>query len=165
MSDIEIKFERENLDGIVPEGTYLIDAMKRFGVWPEAPCIISENVHFCAVQITGGMEKLSKPTADETEYFKIHGQLKDERLACQVVIERAGEVTVMTKEKKQEEKHEEPNQSEEYRKAFEEMPLEKKIANLVRLEAIALGETVSFIANSPFMIFDKLGDVMAEFGF
>src|SRR5215470_12512424 len=117
MSDIEIKFERENLDGIVAEGTYLIDAMKRFGLWPEAPCIIPENVHFCAVLITGGADKLSKPTAGETEYFKIHGQQKNERLACQVVIEKVGEVTIMTKEKKQEEKPEEQNQSEEYRKA------------------------------------------------
>jgi hypothetical protein len=45
------------------------------------------------------------------------------------------------------------------------MPLEKKIANLVQLETIALGETVSFIINSPFKIADKVMDVMAEFGF
>src|SRR5690349_16213037 len=110
MSDVEIKFERENLDGIVAEGTYLIDAMKRFGVRPEEACIIPENVHFCAVQITSGADKLSKRTADEVEYFKVHGQQKNERLACQVVIEKGGEVTVMTKEKKkEEEKSEERN--------------------------------------------------------
>jgi ferredoxin len=165
MSDVEIKFERENLDGIVAVGTYLIDAMKRFGVRPEENCIIPENVHYCAVQITKGLDKLSIPTADEKAYFEVHGQQKNERLACQVVVEKAGEVMVMTKEKKEEAKPEEQNQSDEYRKAFEEMPLEKKIANLMRLEAIALGETVSFIANSPFMVFDKIGDVMAEFGF
>ena len=57
------------------------------------------------------------------------------------------------------------DRSEEYRKEFAEMPLEKKIANLVQLETIALGETVSFIINSPFKIADKVLDVMAEFGF
>lgn len=165
MSDVEIKFERENLDGIVAVGTYLIDAMKRFGIRPEAPCVIPEKKHYCAVQITNGSDLLSPPTADETEYFKEHGQKENERLACQVIIEKLGEVTVMTEEKKTEEESEEKSQTEDYRKTFEEMPLEKKIANLVRLEAITLGETFSFIANSPYLIFEKIGDVMAEFGF
>ena len=44
------------------------------------------------------------------------------------------------------------------------MPLEKQIASLVQLETIALGETVSFIINSPFKIGEKIMDVMAEFG-
>jgi len=163
MPDVEIKFERESLDGIVAVGTYLIDAMKRFGVRPEENCVIPEKIHFCAVQITTGSDLLSKPTTDETKYFEVNGRKENERLACQAILEKAGEVTVMTEEKK--EKPEEEAQGDDYRKVFEEMPLEKKIANLVRLEAITLGETVSFIANSPFLIFDKIGDVMAEFGF
>jgi ferredoxin len=129
MSDVEIKFERENLDGIVAEGTYLIDAMKRFGVRPEEACIIPENLHFCMVQITGGADKLSKPTADEIEYFKVNGQEKNERLACQVVIEKGGEITLVTRRRKGQ-RRQERNQSEDYRKVFEEMPLEK-IVNLV----------------------------------
>src|SRR5262249_41272156 len=106
MADVEIKFERENLDGIGAAGEYLVDAMKRFGVWPEQACVIPEKVHFCAVQITGGADRLSKPTGEETAYFEEHGSEKNERLACQVVIEKAGEVTVMTKEKKEEAKPE-----------------------------------------------------------
>jgi ferredoxin len=164
MADVEIKFERENLDGIVAVGTYLIDAMKRLGIRTEGNCVISEHQHYCVVEITNGSEKLSPLTTDESEYFKVHGHKKNDRLACEAVIEKGGEVAVMTKEKKEEEKPEEQNRSDEYRKAFEEMPLEKKIASLVRLEAIAFGETVSFIVNSPLKIFDKIGDVMAEFG-
>ena len=45
------------------------------------------------------------------------------------------------------------------------MPLEKKIASLVELEAIALGETFSFVLNSPYKAVGKVVDVMAEFGF
>ena len=74
----------------------------------------------------------------------------------------------MTKEKVKDtadEAKSDSDRSEEYRKEFEEMPLEKKIASLVRLETIALSETVSFIFNSPFKIADKVLDVMAEFGF
>ena len=54
---------------------------------------------------------------------------------------------------------------EAYRKEFTELPLEKKIAELMQLEAIALGETFAFVINSPFKVFEKIGDVMAEFGF
>ena len=35
----------------------------------------------------------------------------------------------------------------------------------MQLEAIALGETFAFVINSPFKVFEKIGDVMAEFGF
>ena len=61
------------------------------------------------------------------------------------------------------EKTEEEN-AEEYRKKFAELPLEKKIADLVKLEAMALSETFSFILNSPSHIVGKVMDVMAEFG-
>jgi hypothetical protein len=74
----------------------------------------------------------------------------------------------MTKKKVKEDAEEAKkvsDRNEEYRKEFAELPLEKKIANLVQLESIALGETVSFIFNSPFKIADKVLDVMAEFGF
>lgn len=165
MADVEIKFEREGLDGIVAVGTYVIDAMKRLGLRMEGSCVIADGVHFCAVEITEGAERLSALTAEEIEYFEKNGQVPYERLACQAIIEKAGEVAVMTKQKKETEEPEAQGKSDDYRKAFEELPLEKKIANLVQLEAIALGETVSFIANSPFLVFEKIGDVMAEFGF
>jgi hypothetical protein len=44
------------------------------------------------------------------------------------------------------------------------LPLEKKVANLMELEVITLSETLSFVINSPFKIFEKAMDVMAEFG-
>jgi len=69
----------------------------------------------------------------------------------------------MTKEHVDETKTEE-DKGEEYRKHFAELPLEKKIAELMKLEAIALGDTFSFIVNSPYKIFEKIGDVMADVG-
>jgi hypothetical protein len=61
-------------------------------------------------------------------------------------MEDPGEVVVMTKAKEKpatesQEKNDDSNEA--YRKEFAELPLEKKIANLVQLESIALGETVS----------------------
>ena len=167
MAEVEIKFERENREGVVPVGTYLIAAAKRFGVRFEEACSIEEGVHYCAVTVPSGAQLLSPETKAESEHFAEQGRRTNERLACQVKIESPGEVVVMTKEKAKEPKAEtngeDPN--EQYRKQFAELPLEKKIANLVELETMALGETVSFIINSPFKVADKVLDVMAEFGF
>lgn len=169
MDEIEIKFEREGQEGLVAAGTYLIDAAKRLGIRFEDSCMPETGLHFCGVAIQSGSELLSPETTIEKEYFAANERWTNERLACQVKIERKGEVVVMTK-KKPETTVEEPevaeaDKNEEYRKQFAELPLEKKIANLVQLETIALGETVSFIINSPFKIADMAMNVMAEFGF
>jgi hypothetical protein len=103
-------------------------------------------------------------TVDETEYFNVVGGNAAQRLACHARIEREGEIVVMTKEQKQEEPKSSENESDQYRKQFAELPLDKKITELVKLEALALGETVSYIVNSPFAIFEKVGDIMADFG-
>jgi ferredoxin len=168
MKEVEIKFKREDLEGLVPVGTYLADAAKRFGVRFEETCIPETDSHFCSIEISGGSDLLSDLTAAEKEHFGRHGRRPNERLACQVKVEKPGEVEVMTKEKVKEETPETEStedKNEQYRKEFAELPLEKKIANLVQLETIALGETVSFIFNSPFKVADKIMDVMAEFGF
>ena len=169
MKEVEIRFEREDQEGVVPPGTYLIDAAKRFGIRFEEACDVEADTHFCAVVIKTGIDLLSPDTKAEAEHFASRPRRTNERLACQVKIEKAGEVVVMT-EKKEETKEAakssaDADHNEQYRKEFAEMPLEKKIANLVQLESLALGETVSFIINSPFKVADKLMDVMAEFGF
>lgn len=167
MAEAEIRFERENLSGIVPVGTYLADAARRLGVRFDGPCETALGEHCCAVSIQQGGDLLSPLTAAETNHFSAIGGERGMRLACQAKIERPGEMVVMTKQKKKAETEEQKidDKNEQYKKEFAEMPLEKKIASLVQLEAIALGETFSFILNSPFMIFDKAMDVMAEFGF
>ncbi len=44
------------------------------------------------------------------------------------------------------------------------MPLEKNVSNLLELEIIPLSETFSFVLDTPWKIFGKVMDVMAEFG-
>ena len=168
MKEVEIRFERENQEGVIPPGTYLIDAAKRFGIRFDEVCDIESGTHFCSVNVTRGSQLLSEETKAETAYFKSNPRGINERLACQVRIEDPGEVVVMTKAKEKpatesQETNDDPNEA--YRKEFADLPLEKKIANLVQLESIALGETVSFIINSPFKIGEKVVEVMAEFGF
>lgn len=161
MNEIELKFERENRDGIAVAQSYLIDAARRLGV--EISCERLGLTDDCAVTIKKGGELLSKPTKAELEVLSDERRKKGERLACQTKLEKNGEIVVLTAEKKKEEKTEE-EKSEEYREKFSELPLEKKIADLVRLEAIALSETFNFILNSPSKIVGKVMDVMAEFG-
>lgn len=168
MAEVEIKFEREKREGVVAVGTYLIDSAKRFGIRFEEVCVLETHTHYCSLVVKSGSNLLSELTKVETEHFALHGRKKNERLACQVKIENPGEVVVMTEEKAKDptpKTSAAEDKSEQYKKEFAEMPLEKKIANLVQLETIAFGETVSFIINSPFKIADKLMDVMAEFGF
>ncbi len=161
MNEIELKFERENRDGIAVAQSYLIDAARRLGV--EISCERLGLTDDCAVTIKEGGDLLSKPTKAELEVLSDERRKKGERLACQTKLEKNGEIVVLTAEKKKTEKTEE-EKSEEYREEFSALPLEKKIADLVRLEAIALGETFNFILNSPSKIVSKVMDVMAEFG-
>lgn len=162
MEEADIKFERESRDGLVAVGTYLFDAARRLGV--EVECERLGESDLCAMEVKGGSELLSDLTKAETEQLSKERIRRGERLACQAKIVKAGEIFIMTKEKAKPEKQTEEEKKAQYRKEFEELPLEKKIASLLELEAIALGETISFVFNSPFKIFEKAMDVMAEFG-
>lgn len=165
MEEVDVRFEREGRHGVVAVGSYLIDVAGRLGIRFEGVCDQAEGTHFCSVTITSGAEKLSPLTAFETEHFSKNGRKTNERLACQAKIEKPGEVVIMTEEKKEEPTSAKAEETDQYVKDFTELPLEKKIAKLAKLEVIALGETISYVINSPFTIGEKVLDVMAEFGF
>jgi len=160
MADAYVTFEREGREGVVAVGSYLGDVIRRFGIADQDEC---NTEHDCVVTVKSGAEFLSEPTSVETEHFSTSGRKTGQRLACHAKIERPGEIVVMTQEKKKEEKTAEST-SDQFRKEFADLPLDQKIAELMKLEAIAFGDTVSYIANSPFKVFEKIGDVMADFG-
>jgi len=160
--DIEVKFEREDISGVVPVGSYLFDAARRMGI--EVECERRGESDLCAMRIKEGGELLSETTKAEKEHLTAKRRKNGERLACQAKFEQTGEVVIMTTKKKEEEKPADEEKYETYRKAFEELPLEKKVADLLHFEAITFSETVSFVLNSPSMIVGKIMDVMAEFG-
>ncbi len=164
MTEAEVKFEREERDGIIAVGTYLFDAARRLGIEISEECERRGENDSCAVTVTKGGDLLSETTQAEIEHLSAERRKNGERLACQAKIEKSGEVCIMTKEKVVEEKPETEAKTEEFRKEFEKMPLEKKVASLLDLEMITLGETVSFIFNSPSEVVSKIMDVMAQFG-
>ncbi|MEZ5344609.1 MAG: 2Fe-2S iron-sulfur cluster binding domain-containing protein [Pyrinomonadaceae bacterium] len=169
MKEVIIKFESEGREGIIAAGSYLSDAARRLGVKITGDCFDPETEHECVMKISAGSELLSSPTQTELEQLSSTARKNGERLACQTIIEKPGEIVIMSVKKKQEETKSEETKAEEkadeFKKEFEEMPLDKKIASLLELEAIALGETFSYVLNSPYKAVGKVMDVMADFGF
>ena len=162
MADVEVKFEREGNEGVVAVDSYLIDVMKRLGVAKCEPCEHGNKVHNCSVSIPSGIDLLSELTATETEHFASNGRRTNERLACETKVERPGEITIMTQETKTAAPKEPAK--DKFQAEFEALPLEEKISKLFKMEAVTLGETISYVIDSPMEVFRKVGDVMADFG-
>jgi ferredoxin len=167
MKEVLVSFESEDLEGIVAVDTYLMDAALRMGVEIDDECRKGSEDHHCAMKISKGADLLSEPTKTELELLSNAARKGGERLSCQTRIEKAGELSIMSvKKPKAEEKKaaEEAGKADEFKKEFEEMPLDEKIASLVELEAIALGETFSYVLNSPYAVAGKVMDVLADLG-
>ena len=160
--ETEITFNPSGRSGLVAVGSYLLDAAKRLGVEMESE--VREDDEQFVVKVTQGADLLSPITKFESEYLGENLQNQGNRLASQAKIEKEGEIVVMVKEKKDPEFSAEEKKAKESRKEFEDLPLEKKVAQLLELEMITLSETFSFIFNSPYKVVDKVMDVMAEFG-
>jgi ferredoxin len=162
---IEIRFEVENKPeqtGVVAEGTYLWDAAKRMGIYLEAECGGEGKCDTCAVTVNSGALLLSTPTSAEMHHLTDERRNAGERLACQARCQTSGEIVVMVKETVKEET--EKDKERDFRKEFAELPMEKKFATLVQLEAHALGETVNFITGLPSLVTRKVMDLMGGFG-
>jgi ferredoxin, 2Fe-2S len=162
--EVEIKFEPSGRAGVVAVGSYLFDAAKRMGIELDDECGRLGQCDSCAVLIVTGRELLSEVTAAEIKNLSESQRNEGKRLSCQAKIEKQGDLVVMVAEKQKTEAEKEEERKKQARKEFEDLPLEKKVANLLELEAITLSETISFVLNSPFAIAGKVMDVMAEFG-
>jgi ferredoxin len=161
--EAELKFERENINGIAVVGSYLIDASRRLGIEIYDECGRLGLCDSCAVTIKRGGEFLTDPTKAEIEQLSEERRKNGERLTCQAKIAKEGEIVILTHEKK-DEKPEAERRHEEFRKDFDELPLEGKISQLLELEAVTLSETFNFILNSPYTIGGKVVDFLSHFG-
>ncbi len=162
MSDVEIRFEREGIEGIVAVGTSLIDAARRFGIRFEG-CKPAQADHSCFLIVSSGTAMLSPLTETETEHFAAKGRSSNERLACEAKIISPGEIVIMT-----EQKTERPTNTKDPKVGFQEefnsLPLDKKFANLLQMEVATLSETFTYVANSSLKVIEKFGDVISDFG-
>lgn len=164
MEEVEIRFEPSERSGVVAVGSYLADVARRLGVEIVDEFAGEGEYEADTVRVTRGAEFLSEPTKIEIEHLSIEGRARGERLASQVRIEKAGEIVVAVPPKQETEVEQEEAKTRDFKKEFAELPLEKKVANLLEMEAVTLNETFSLVVNSPFKIFEKVMDVLAEFG-
>ncbi|MBC7910866.1 MAG: (2Fe-2S)-binding protein [Pyrinomonadaceae bacterium] len=160
---VDIKFEPNGNQGVIAEGTYLWDAAKRLGVRLPAECEGRGECDTCAVIVKQGATLLSSLTQAERERLSPERLAAGERLACQAKIEHGGEL-VLIPVPATERKETAEEALKDFRKEFSEMPLQRKLATLVELEAVAAFETLGTIANLPFTLGEKVMDVMAGFG-
>lgn len=160
---VDITFEPDNRNGVIAEGSYLWDAAKRLGVRLPAECEGRGDCDTCAVVIITGAALLSPVTQAEREHLSAERLAIGERLACQVKVERAGELVLRPVPIAEREETTEET-VKEFRKEFKELPLEKKIATLVELEAVTLFQTLGALTSLPSTIGEKVMDLMAGFG-
>jgi uncharacterized 2Fe-2S/4Fe-4S cluster protein (DUF4445 family) len=160
---VEITFQPTGLSGLVAEGTYLIDAAKRMGVRISAACKGSAECTACVVSIVAGQLLLSAPTEHERETLGQEALAQGQRLACQTRIERSGELVVgVAPEQDAPEKNQ--RQVSDFRKDFGELPLDKKLATLIQLEALTMSQAMDAIAAKTLSAGGKVIDLFARKG-
>jgi len=162
--EAELKFEKENINGIAVVGSYLIDAAKRLGIDITDDCGRLGLCDSCVVTVKSGAEFLTEPTKAEIEVLSEDRRQKGERLSCQAKIKDVGEIVIETHERK-DNRPDEVKKHEEFRKEFDALPLGKKVEKLMELEAVTLSETFNFILNSPYAIGGAVVDFLSGFGF
>lgn len=159
---VSITFEPSGISGVVAEGTYLIDAARRMGALLGAGCTSGKGeCPACVVSIKSGAALLSLPSAAEERELGEEHLDKALRLACQVKIESHGDVVVMVATRPQ--TRPSANDAEaDLRKKFGTLPLTKKIATLVQLEAITMSEAFDSAIEKPLAFGSKTFDAIVN---
>ena len=158
---VSITFEPSGISGLVAEGTYLIDAAHRMGAPLGTGCTAGKGeCPACAVSVKSGAALLSLPSIAEEKQLGVEQLDQNLRLACQVKIENPGEVVVMVA--RAQTRSTPDNSEQELRTRFGALPLSKKIATLVQLEAITMSEAFDSAIEKPLAYGAKTFDAIAN---
>ena len=154
---VSITFEPSGISGVVAQGTYLIDAARRMGAPLGAGCTSGKGeCPACVVSVKAGAALLSSPSLAEEKQLGTEQLDQSLRLACQVKIENHGDVVVMAAARPQ---NRPVDDSEaELRKQFGALPLTKKLATLMQLEAITMSEAFDSAIEKPLAFGSKTFD-------
>ena len=154
---VSITFEPSGINGLVAEGTYLIDAARRMGAPLGAGCTAGKGeCPACVVSVKAGANLLSPPSLAEELQLGAEHLDQSLRLACQVKIENHGEVVVMTATRP--ERTTSVDEGSELTKRFGALPLSKKLATLMQLEAITMSEAFDSAIEKPLAFGSKTFD-------
>jgi ferredoxin, 2Fe-2S len=147
---VVITFDPSGISGSVAAGTYLIDAAKRLGAPLGIGCVRVRgkgDCAYCLVHVSLGADLLSTPGTVEHSALGTEQLSQGFRLACQAKIEGSGEVVVRSAPRKP--KETDTDRDAELMKEFGELPLQKKIATLMQLEAITMNEAFNAAIDKP----------------
>lgn len=162
--NLEWKAEGEDRrSGVVAEGAYLWAAVKRIGVRLPAECEGRGECDTCAVVVSEGATLLSGLTDAERKILSPERLAAGERLACQAKIEHGGDV-VLRPVPSTERAETTEEAARDLREEFRRMPLKKKFATLVGIEADMAYETLVHAVNIPYDIFGKGLELLAGRG-
>ena len=155
---VSITFEPSGISGIVAQGTYVIDAARRMGAPLGTGCTAGKGeCPACVVSITTGAELLSPPSVAEEKQLGVEQLEQALRLACQVKIENHGEVVVQVTTRPQAPPFGTDTASELV-KRFGTLPLTKKLATLMKFEAITASEALDSAMEKPLAYGSKAFD-------
>jgi ferredoxin len=150
---VQITFEPDSHSGLVAEGTYIWEAAKRLGVSVPAECKGRGECDSCVVVIERGADLLSPATSAEEKMLgrdRLEHPGQTERLACQAVLEKQGEITVrlaLVREGK-------PKQTESG-KTLRGLPFKEKVGALIELEAVTITEALNSVRGGYHALVEK----------
>ena len=161
--NVEWKTASGGHTGLVADGTFLLDAARRHGVELPTECGGRGECDTCAVVVESGAELLSAPTEGERARLGAERLAAGERLACQAMTERGGDLSLrpvppVAREETTEET------ARDFKEEFKRLPLRKKLATLAGLEAEMAYETLVRAVDLPFEIMGKGLDLLAGRG-
>ena len=156
---VSITFEPSGINGLVAEGTYLIDAARRMGAPLGDGCTSGKGeCPSCVVSVKAGANLLSAPSLAEEQQLGAEQLDQQLRLACQVKIENHGEVVVMAATRP--ERSAPVDMGSELTKKFGALPLGKKLATLMQLEAMTMSEAFDSAIEKPLAFGSKTFDTI-----
>jgi ferredoxin len=127
---VEITFEPDHLTGLIAEGSSLLNAAHRMGITLVDECGGRGECDSCAVTIVRGAELLSPATEAELKHLSLDRRAAGERLACQAIVERTGELVLrIAPEVEQAEEN-----TERFRREFAKQNLTRKMAVIMEFE-------------------------------
>jgi uncharacterized 2Fe-2S/4Fe-4S cluster protein (DUF4445 family) len=157
---VSITFEPSGISGLVAQGTYLIDAARRMGAPLGAGCTAGKGeCPACLISVKTGAELLSPLSLAEENQLSGYEMDQSLRLACQVKLENQGDVVVTVAVRPQT-RAAETNSESDVRKKFGALPLGKKIATLMQLEAITVSEAFDSAIEKPLAFGSKTFDAI-----
>lgn len=161
--NLEWKADGEGRSGVVAEGTYLWAAVKRIGARLPAECEGRGECDTCAVVVAEGATLLSGLTDAERKILSPERLAAGERLSCQTKVEHGGDV-VLRPVPVTERAETAEETARDLREEFRRMPMKKKFATLVGIEADMAYETLVHAINIPYDIFGKGLELLAGRG-